>query len=195
MVRGDLGLPAARVLRARGDARRPPSVARVGLTTPKSGRTLRPRRRAHRTDMKRLLVLTLSFALAVVLVSAPSLAVAGGHHHRGFHGGAVFVGRPFFPHHHFFHRHFFFGSGFVGPFVPFGVVAAPVVVYSLPAVVYTPPPVVYAPPVAYAPPPVASYSSRAPAPAPPPMPTVIQYPQDRKSTRLNSSHANTSYAV
>src|SRR2546430_14978278 len=62
----------------------------------------------------------------------------------GFHGGAVFVGRPFFPHHHFFHRHFFFGSGFVGPFVPFGVVAAPVVVYSSPAVVYTPPPVVYA---------------------------------------------------
>src|SRR2546430_5692542 len=54
----------------------------------------------------------------------------------GFHGGAVFVGRPFFPHHHFFHRHFFFGSGFVGPFVPFGVVAAPVVVYSSPAVVY-----------------------------------------------------------
>jgi len=183
MVRGDLGLPAARVLRARGDARRPPSVARVGLTTPKSGRTLCPRRRTQRTDMKRLLILTLSLALAVGLVSAPSLAVAGGHHHRGFHGGAVFVGRPFFPHHHFFHRHFFFGSGFVGPFVPFGVVAAPVVVYSSPAVVYTPPPVVYAPPVAYAPPPVASYSSPAPAPAPPPMPTVIQYPHGRYELR------------
>src|SRR2546426_1261723 len=77
MVRGDLGLPAARALRARGDARRPPSVARVGLTTPKSGRTLRPRRRTQRTDMKKLLVLTLSLALAVGLVSAPSLAAAG----------------------------------------------------------------------------------------------------------------------
>src|SRR3989441_4824916 len=75
--------------------------------------------------MKKLpLVLTGSLVLAA-LVFAPRLAVAGGHHHRGFHGGSVFVGRPFFPHHHFFHRPFFFGSVFVGPFVPFGVVTTP----------------------------------------------------------------------
>jgi len=125
--------------------------------------------------MKKLpLVLTGSLVLAA-LVFAPRLAVAGGHHHRGFHGGSVFVGRPFFPHHHFFHRPFFFGSVFVGPFVPFGVVTTPLVVYSSPAVVYIPPPIVYAPP------PVA-YSSLPPAPAPP-MPTVIQYPHGRYEPR------------
>ncbi len=124
------------------------------------------------------LVLTLSLVLGAGLTCAPRLAVAGGHHHRGFHGGAVFVSRPFFPHHHFFfHRPFFFGSGFVGPIVPFGVVAAaPVVVYSSPAVIYTPPPVVYAPPQ-------VAYSSPPPAPALPPMPTVIQYPHGRYELR------------
>jgi hypothetical protein len=127
--------------------------------------------------MKKLaLVLTLLLVLAAGLACAPRLAVGGGHPHRGFHGGAVFGGRP--AHHHFFHhRPFFFGSVFVGPIVPFGVVAAaPVIVYSPPAVVYTPPPVVYAPP------PVA-YSSPPPAPAPPPMPTVIQYPHGRYELR------------
>ncbi len=136
--------------------------------------------------MKKLpLVLTLSLALAAELTFAPRLAVAGGHHHRGFRGGAVFVGpvfvspfvaRPFFPHPFFFPRPFF-GSVFVPPFVPFGVVAAaPVVVYSSPAVFYTPPPIVYAPP------PVA-YFSPPPAPSPPPMPTVIQYPHGRYELR------------
>jgi hypothetical protein len=121
--------------------------------------------------MKKLaFVLTASLVLAA-LVLAPGSAVAGGH--RGFHGGGVFVGRPFFPHHHFFHRPFFFGSVFVGPFVPFGVVTPPVVVYSSPSVVYTPPP------TAYAPPPIA-YSSPAPAP---PTPSVIQYPHGRYELR------------
>jgi hypothetical protein len=136
--------------------------------------------------MKKLpLVLPLTPALAAGLAFAPRLAVAGGHHHRGPHGGAVFVGpvfvspfvaRPFFPHPFFFPRPFF-GPVFVRPFVPFGVVAtAPVVVYSSPAVVYAPPPIVYAPP------PVA-YSSPPSALAPPPMPTVIQYAHGRYELR------------
>lgn len=116
------------------------------------------------------LVLALSLVLAG-LAFAPRVAVAGDHFHRGFHGGAVFVGRPFIPHHHVFPHRFFVGPVFVRPFVPFGVVAVPVVVSS-PAVVYTPPAVVYSPPpVAHA------------VPQPPAMSTVIQYPHGRYELR------------
>ena len=132
------------------------------------------------------IVLTVSMAL-VGIVFAPRMALAGGHHrghhHRHHsHGAPVFVGpvvtQPFFqpP---FIARPFFHGL-VARPFVPFGVVTSPVVVFTPPPVVYSPPPIVYSPPpVVYAPPPVAYYPPPPPAPPPPPMPRIIQYPHGR----------------
>jgi hypothetical protein len=102
------------------------------------------------------LAVTVSLVLAAGLAFAPRLAVAGNHFHRGFHGGSAFVSRPFFP------QRFFVSPVFVRPFVPFAVVAAPLVVRA-PAVVYAPPSVAYF--------------------TPPPTSTVIQYPHGRYELR------------
>lgn len=80
-----------------------------------------------------------------------------------------FVARPFGTHpfvaHPFLHRRF----------VPFGVIASPVIVYAPPPVVYSAPPVFYNPPL--------TMGTVVVAPAPPPMPTVIQYPTGRYELR------------
>jgi len=131
-------------------------------------------------------------ALAPSLATAPTVALAG-----GFHGGAVrghviaggrpfaahpfggrpFVSRPFVPHHFFprpfFHRHFF------RPFIPFGVIASPVVVFAPPPV-YSAPPTYDDPPVAYGSP-VGGTASVPPPP--PPSPSVIEYPTGRYELR------------
>ncbi len=104
--------------------------------------------------------LTVALALALSLAVLPRAALAGHHRHHG--GVSVFVG-PVFPRH-----------VFPRPFIPFGFFVPPAVVYVSPPVVYSPPPVVYAsPPSVYYQPPAA----------PPPMPTVIQYPHGRYELR------------
>jgi hypothetical protein len=129
--------------------------------------------------------IALAASMALVgVVSAPGLALAGGHHrhhhrHQGGHGAPVFVGpivtEPFFQH-PFIARPFF--DGLVArPFVPFGVVTSPVVVFTPPPVVYSPPPIVYSPP------PVVYYPPPPPAPPRPPIPTIIEYPHGRYELR------------
>jgi hypothetical protein len=120
----------------------------------------------------------ISLTLGLALTPATALA-----HHGGSHGGPArvgpgvrgpgiarpFVARPFgtrpFVAHPFPHRRF----------VPFGVIASPVIVYAPPPVVYSAPPVFYTPPPTRGP--------VAVAPTPPPMPTVVQYPTGRYELR------------
>ena len=117
---------------------------------------------------KTAFILIISLTLGLALTPATALA-----HHGGFHGGPARVGpgvrgpgiaRPFvarpFPHRRF---------------VPFGVIASPVIVYAPPPVVYSAPPVFYAP--------APTMGPVAVAPAPPPMPTVVQYPTGRYELR------------
>ncbi len=131
--------------------------------------------------MKTLPILLTVIGLLAVGPFSPQEAWAGArHHHHGHHRGGVVVVSPVVVGpviaHPFFPRPFF-SPLFVRPFVPFGVVTSTVVVYNPPPVVYPPPPVVYAPP------PGAYYAAPAVAPAPPPMPTVIQYPHGRYELR------------
>ncbi len=119
---------------------------------------------------KRSIVLAVSFGLATGAFP-PTLAFAGHHPH---HGTAAVVGprisRPFV------------GRPFVGPvlvrrFVPFGVVAAPVVVLTPPPVLYGSPPVVSMSPA------VTYDAMPAAPPEPPPLSRVIQYPNGRYELR------------
>jgi hypothetical protein len=127
---------------------------------------------------KTAFILTMSLTLGLALTPATAYA-----HHGRSHGGPARVGpgiggsgparpsvaRPFGTHpfvaHPFVHRRF----------VPFGVIASPVIVYAPPPVVYSAPPVFYTPP--------PTMGTVAVAPAPPPMPTVIQYPTGRYELR------------
>ena len=122
--------------------------------------------------------------LTLGLALTPAAAFAN---HGGFHGGRVAVGQvaggpvvtrpfvthPFVPHpfvaHPFLHHRFF------RPFVPFGVITSPVVIYAPPPVVYS------APPTSYDSPPIVGNVAVAPASAP--MPTVVQYPEGRYELR------------
>ncbi len=119
-------------------------------------------------------ILTISLTLGLALTPATAYP-----HHGRSHGGPARVGpgvggsgtarpfgtRPFrtppFVAHPFVHRRV----------VPFGVIASPVIVFAPPPVVYSAPPVFYYPP--------PTMGTVAVAPAPPPMPTVIQYPTGR----------------
>ena len=136
-------------------------------------------------------------ALVVSVVAVASLGLAtaavpaGQFHGRPvgqFHGRPVghrpVVGRPPFASHPFGHQHHFVPRPFVRPFVPLGVIAAPIV--------YAPSPLLYEPSAAYAP--SASYAVPAGygppmsgtisvAPSPPPMPSVIPYPTGRYELR------------
>lgn len=162
-------------LRPRFGSIRPAGAARC-LTPWGPGRTLRPAhprgRRGHKEDGLH------PDHLGLALTPATALA-----HHGGFHRGPArvgpvlgglgiarpFVARPFGTHpfvaHPFLHRRF----------VPFGVIASPVIVYAPPPVVYSAPPVFYNPPL--------TMGTVVVAPAPPPMPTVIQYPTGRYELR------------
>src|SRR5712691_4887326 len=112
--------------------------------------------------------------LTLGLALTPAAAFAN---HGGFHGGRVgpvasgpVVTRPFVPHPfvpHPFVAHPFFHHRFFRPFVPFGVITSPVVIY--------------APPTSYDPPPIVGNVAVAQAPAP--MPTVVQYPEGRYELR------------
>ena len=132
------------------------------------------------------IVVTVSLALVMGLALAPTAALA-----ERFRGGAVgsrvFVGsRPFvshpFVHHPFFPRPFVARPLF-RPFIPFGVIASPVVVYAPPPVYYGAP-AYYAPsayydaPAVYSPPAGGTVSV-----APSPMPNVVQYPHGRYELR------------
>lgn len=138
------------------------------------------------------IVLTLAFLTSLAV--APSAALAGRLHGGPVGGGVIVGGRPFashpFVHHRFFPRPFF-PRPFFGPFIPFGVIASPVVVYASPPVVYGPPgyydssayynsSVRYDPPAIYSPPARGAVSV---APALTPTPNVIQYPTGRYELR------------
>src|SRR5437899_2478363 len=119
------------------------------------------------------IVTTASLTLTASLALTPTAALAD-----GFRGGAVgghvvsrpavvrpFVARPFvhrpFVHRPFVHRPFF------RPFIPFGVIGAPVVVYAPPPVYYGAPPAYSDSAASYDPP--AVYAARGTvAVAPPP---------------------------
>jgi hypothetical protein len=132
------------------------------------------------------IVVTVSLALVGSLALAPTAALA-----EPFHGGAVggrviVRGRPFvshpFVHHPFFARPFV-SHPFFRPFIPFGVIASPVVIYAPPPVyygapAYYDPPAYYNPPAAYGPPAGGTVSV-----APSPMPNVVQYPHGRYELR------------
>src|SRR5712692_9016626 len=132
----------------------------------------------RKTSFVPTMYLTLGLALT------PAAAFAN---HGGFHGGRVAVGQvaggpvvsrpfvthPFVPHpfvaHPFLHHRFF------RPFVPFGVITSPVVIYAPPPVAYSAPPVSYGPPL--------TVGNFAVPQAPAPMPTVVQYPHGRYELR------------
>ena len=142
------------------------------------------------------IVLSVSLALVASLVLAPTAALA-----ERFHGGPVAGGRvgggpvlahPFAPHHRFV-PHRFFPRPFLRhrPFISFGAILSPVVVYAPPPV-FSGPPAYYDSPASYDPP--AVYSRAAVygppvggtvsvAPAPPSMPSVIEYPTGRYELR------------
>src|SRR5438876_5016497 len=132
----------------------------------------------RKTSFVPTMYLTLGLALT------PAAAFAN---HGGFHGGRVAVGqvaggpvvtRPFVTHpfvSHPFVAHPFLHHRFFRPFVPFGVITSPVVIYASPPVAYS------APPTSYDSPPIVGNVAVAPAPAP--MPTVVQYPEGRYELR------------
>jgi uncharacterized protein DUF4124 len=132
------------------------------------------------------IVIPISLALATSLAIVPSPAVAGRLHGGSDAGGHVMGGGRPFVSHPFVHRPFFgspfFPHRFFGPFVPFGVIASPVVVFA-------PQPGPYAPP-AYDgssiyddPPPAYSPPARGTVSLAPPPPNVIQYPTGRYELR------------
>jgi hypothetical protein len=140
----------------------------------------------------------------VSLTLAASLALAPIASADRFHGGRVIVSRPvvvsrpFVTHSHSFihrpfltHSHSFIHRPFFRPFVPFGVVTSPVVVYPSWPQYYAAPtydsPYYDSPAYSY-PPAVYDLPTRgtvavAPAPAPPPTPSVVQYPHGRYELR------------
>jgi len=119
------------------------------------------------------IALVATVILVMGLAFAPRVVVAGNYHHP--RGVTIFVGpavpRPFF--HPFVHPSVFHRF-FPHQFVPFVAAAPPVIVAPPPTVLFTPPPVVYVQPprvVTVMPPP------------PPPMPSVIEYPNGRYELR------------
>ncbi len=132
------------------------------------------------------IVVAVSVVLSGSLALAPTVALAGRFHGGAVGGRVIGGGRPFvshpFVHHPFFPRPFV-SRHFFRPFIPFGVIASPVVVYAPPPVYYGAPayygpPAYTDPPAAYSPP-VAGTVSLAPSP----MPTVVQYPHGRYELR------------
>ncbi len=156
---------------------------------------------------------SVSLVLAASVALTPTAALAGGSHGRAAGSRVAAGGRPFMshpsvphhsgfrhsgPHHSGFHHsgphrfgpHHAFGHGFVTrpgfrPFIPFPFIASSVIVYTTPAVytpaIYNDPPVSYVPaPAVYGSPPGGTVSV---APAPPPMPTVVQFPTGRYELR------------
>jgi hypothetical protein len=103
-------------------------------------------------------------------VLAPAYAFADRRHHGRDHSHRLHTVPP----QRVFPRKFFHGHA-----KRFGVIAPPVVTYAVPsyaAPVYAPPPPVYYPPVYTPAPPAYSY-------APPPMQTVIEFPNGRYELR------------
>lgn len=139
--------------------------------------------------MKKFLIgLTISLALAAGLDLTPTAALAfrGGFHGRSVSPGHVIVGGS--PRAHAFGRHPFVSHPFVhrpffrpfAPFVSFGIIGFPLVVYAPPPVYYDAPPAYYGSSTYYPP---STGGTMAVAPSPPPMPGVIQYPTGRYELR------------
>lgn len=117
-----------------------------------------------------------SLVLVVSLALAPTAALAERGHGRAVGSRVIGGGRPFVSHPFVSHR-------FFRPFIPFGVIASPVIVYAPPPVYYGAPayygpPAYYDPPAAYSPP-VGGMVSVAPSS----MPNVVQYPHGRYELR------------
>jgi hypothetical protein len=160
-----------------------------------------PRRMSGRTaaNMKPsafVIIVTAAAVLGLVGVWATPVAAGGHHGGREFHGGPG-PGVPGGPGGHFGHGHGFFGTDvsrrgpfwgnccWGGPFIPFGVIASPVVVNVPPPVVYGPSAyddwrVYDDPPAVYDPPAGGTVSVAPPPPAPP---TVVQYATGRYELR------------
>src|SRR5438128_6814457 len=123
-----------------------------------------------------------SLTLVANLALAPIASADRFHGGRGIVSRPVVVSRPFGTHSHsFIHRPFF------RPFVPFGVVTSPVVVYPSWPLYYSAPTYYDSPAYSY-PPAVYGLPARgtvavAPAPAPSPTPSVVQYPHGRYELR------------